>query len=112
MAGLTTELRTEGDAVVVSLVGVADLAGVENLQRQLLQLSARKPAGAIFDLSGLSFISSICMGALVAFRRGCEGWKGSVTLAGVTEPVMSALSRARLDKIFAFEPSVDAALSK
>ena len=100
MSGLMVDIAERGDATVVELVGAADLAGVETLQREMTKLCARKPAKVIFDLSQLSFISSICMGVLTSYRRACEGWKGKAVIAGAQPLVDQALRRARLDAVF------------
>jgi anti-anti-sigma factor len=113
---MTVETRTEGEGgdgvLVVELIGPADLAGAEMLQRQMTLLSARRPGRVVFDLSQMTFIASMCMGTLVAFRRGCDKWNGTMVLAGVTEPVATALKRARLDQVFTMLPSLEAALAQ
>ena len=115
---MSVETRSEknekggGDVVVVELIGSADLAGGETLQRSITKLSAQRPPRVVFDLSRLTFIASMCMGSLVSYRRACERWNGTMVLAGTTEPVATALSRARLDQIFTMVPSVEAALGQ
>jgi len=107
MNGLSVQTRTEGEAVVVALVGAADVAGAALLERELTMLSARRPARVVFDLSGVTFISSLCIGALVSFYRGSAAWKGRVALAGANETVAGALRRCRLDHLFSMPPNAN-----
>jgi anti-sigma B factor antagonist len=112
MSGLQVEIDARPDgAVVVSLIGSADIAGAEALDRQLTPLCARHPKHVVFDLRRLEFISSLCMGALVSFGRGCHGWGGAVFLTGARDPVATALRRARLDRVLPMRESVEAALA-
>jgi anti-anti-sigma factor len=113
---MTVEIRNEvdegtGEIVVVELIGSADLAGGEMLQRRLMRLAARHPRRVVFDLSRLTFIASMCMGSLTAFRRGCDKWGGTMALAATTEPVATALKRARLDTVFVMVPTLEAAMA-
>ncbi len=112
MAELTVQSTTQPDGtIVVDLTGPADIAGVGVLDRQLLGLSAKHPKHVVFNLAGLTFISSICMGSLMQFRRGCVAWGGRVTFAAVNDPVITALRHARLDALIAIMPTVEAALA-
>ena len=106
----TMETITRPEATVVALIGAADLSGVELFQREMTKLCAIKPARLVFDLSQLTVISSICMGTMTAYRRGCAGWNGTVALTAPIPLVEQALRRARLDMVFEMAPSVEAAL--
>lgn len=111
MGGLTIQTRSEPNAVVVSLIGAADLGGADPLDRQITILSAQHPKNVVFDLSAMTFISSICMGSLVRYRNACTHWGGKVALAGATEAVLVALRRARLDQVFTLVDSVEKAMA-
>jgi anti-anti-sigma regulatory factor len=74
-------------------------AGV--LDTSLSRLAARRPARVTFDLSGLQFISSLAMGALVDFRRAAARAGGRVCLApDLQSLVREALTRAELLGLF------------
>lgn len=109
MGDFNIEITARDGAVVVALEGLADLAGVDGLDRQLTTLSARKPPRVIFDLSRLAGISSICMGSLTRFKNGANQWKGSVVLAGAQGIVLTALNRARLDAFFQMTETIEQA---
>ena len=107
---LQIDVKWDDSIAVVKLVGAADLAGAETFDHHLTLLSARRPGRVVFDLAGLTMISSICIGSLVAFRRGCEARGGRVALAAPNEFVGDALRRSRLDVIFPMHATVEAAL--
>ena len=105
MSTLSVETRDQKDGtVVVVLDGAAGLGGAETLERELTFLSARKPPKVVFDLSKLTFISSMGIGVLVAFQRRVAGWKGTMQLANATDNVATALRRCRLDELFVLIP--------
>ena len=102
---LSVETRTESDGtVVVTPVGAAGLGGAEELERQLTKVTATKPPRVVFDLSKLTFISSMGITVLVAFHREVTGWKGAMTLSNPTDDVAAVLRRVRLDELFVITP--------
>jgi anti-anti-sigma factor len=110
MMPLVIENETKSDAIVVSLIGTADMAQVDVLDRQLTQLCAQHPQRVVFDLARLTFLASISIGALVRFHNSCKHWRGQIILAGTNTDVMGSLKRSRLDKVFIMVDSVEAAL--
>jgi anti-anti-sigma factor len=112
MTGLQIETQDQADGVtVVRLIGAADLSGAATLERAIMLLSARRPARVVFDMTRLSILSSLCIGALVSYRRACADWHSEVVLAGATGPVEAALLRCRLDQLFTIAPSLESALA-
>lgn len=108
MTELSIQIISKPEApCIVTLNGMADLLGAEELDRRLVLLSAQRPPNVVFDLRGLKGISSICMGTLVRFRQGIARTGGIVTLAGATGIVLIALQRARLDQVFQMCESLD-----
>jgi anti-anti-sigma factor len=70
---LFVERRTEGDALVVALSGELDLASTPILERELREAEAAAPARLVIDLSGLGFMDSTGLQALLRAReRGSE----------------------------------------
>ena len=84
---------------------------LEPIERQLNRLAAGRPSLVVLDLSGVTLMSSLAMGLLVAFRRGVVGHGGRVRIAGATPLVHDSLNRVRLGELFEFFPSVDAAMA-
>ena len=112
MSEFTVRTRTDGAATIVSLNGAADLNGAETLERALTPIAARHPRQVMFDLSGLTVIASLAIGHLIAFHRAVAAWNGTVAIAGASGVVADALRRCRLDQVFTFAPTVEAAIAE
>lgn len=98
----TTVVAVRGEAVV----------DLEPLVSTLQSVSAKRPASVVLDLKELSFISSLAMGVMLAFRRGVLANGGKLKVAGMQKLVLDAFKRARLDKVFDIAETVEAALAK
>jgi len=83
---------------------------VTALERGLMTVTVRRPALAVLELSGLSFISSLGMGAMVAFAKGIELAGGHVVTAGAKKPVRESMQRARLDIMMPLFETVEEAV--
>ena len=92
--------------IVIKLEGSLELAACTALERGLLGLTARKPKLAIFDLSGLTFISSLAMGSMVSFRHGVTRAGGQAFLAGMSPLILDCFRRPRLTALFEVRDSV------
>jgi anti-anti-sigma factor len=87
--------------VIVRIAGEASIEQADQLTGALLGLSCRRPPLITLDLTGLSFVSSLAMGVLVAFRQGVVRAGSRVRLgATLQEPVREALARAELLTLF------------
>ena len=96
-------------AVVLGLVGSADVNGAYVLDQQLRKVIAQRPPLTVFDLSQMKYISSVGIGVLLNFKRHAEDWGGRVTLAAPTELVEGMLRVAKLDTVLPIVPSVSLA---
>jgi anti-anti-sigma factor len=86
--------------LLVAIAGEARFDQAEIISAQLLRIPLGVYSLVILDLAGLTFLSSLAMGALVAYRgdlsrRGVEVW-----LANVPAQVWLALQTAGLGKLF------------
>ncbi len=112
MSVLSVNITTQADgSVIVTLVGAADIPGAAVLERQLLGVTVQHPKQVVLDLSGLTFLSSLSMGTIMSFRRGCVGWGGKLTLAGANSMIQGSLRHAGLDRLLPMCESVEAALA-
>ena len=107
MSGLTVEIVPNSNATIARLIGAADLNGSPELDRKLLGLSAQRPKVLIFDLSGLTFISSLAMGSLINVAHGLSKHGGKVAIAGAQPLVAEALQRIRMEAILPMYATVD-----
>jgi anti-anti-sigma regulatory factor len=89
--------------VVVRVSGQAGVRQAGELTAALLSPSARRPSLLTLDLSGLTCVSSLALGALTAFQRGLVRAGSRVRLAPVLQgPVRAALAQAELLPLFGF----------
>lgn len=105
-----TEDKSQGVAVM-SLKGAGDLEGLAILEKELMTLSSHRPMYTVVDLSGLTFIASLSIGAIMNFRRAAVGWGGKVALATANELIASTLHRVRIDTVIPMYDSVSKALA-
>jgi anti-anti-sigma factor len=108
------EVRIEEtpDEVIVRIAGQAGVQQVGHLSAALLGLSCRRPSLVTLDLSGLSFVSSLAMGALVVFCRGFVRAGSRVRLLpALQEPVREALARAELLSLFSLPEETEVRVS-
>jgi len=74
-------------------------------------VAAHRPGRVVVDLSKVTFLSSLGMGALVGLHRSLRHFSGVVCLVGPTEMVREALQRARLHETMPIFDDVTAALA-
>ncbi len=112
MSKLTINLESRLNGVyVVSLAGPADVLNLPTIETQLKALLDRKPSRVVFDLTGLTFIASLAIGALIHFRTTAQSWKGVVQLCGSNDLISNTIKRVRIDALLPIYPNVEAALS-
>jgi anti-anti-sigma factor len=87
-------------AVVVKVTGEVRL-DIKPMDGAFLRVSALHPKAVVLDLTGMTFISSLGMGSIVAFNKGVKRGGGKVIACGTRPMVMDAFKRARLHEIFA-----------
>lgn len=111
MSEIRLETRDTPEATVVAFRGDAGAANVSALEKQLQQLATKRPKLWVFDLAGLTFISSVGLVALVAFQKNARRAGGKVRIAAAPEPIEDILRASRLSAAFDLRPSVEDALA-
>jgi anti-anti-sigma factor len=86
--------------LTVTLRGEASFDQAEVITAQLLRIPLDSYSLVVLDLAGLTFLSSLAMGALVAYRRGLCRRGVEVRLANVAAQVWLALESAGLGTLF------------
>jgi anti-sigma B factor antagonist len=102
---MDVQVETLPDAVVVRVKGECAIT-LTPLEGVFLRLVAERPKLVVLDLSGVTFISSLGMGSILAFRRGLNSHGGQVRLAAVRPLVLEAFRRAHLYDVFKFFTAV------
>lgn len=106
----TMQTDCQGQAVVVKLTGSLHMEACESLQTELIRLVDQSANPLILDLSDLTFICSLGLGALIATqaRAGC---KNTVRVAAPDPNIRSLFQVTKLDKLFPPYDSVKAAMA-
>jgi anti-anti-sigma factor len=86
--------------LLVAIRGEASFDQAEVLAAQLFRIPRDAYSLVVLDLAELTFLSSLAMGALVAYRRGLGRRGVEVRLANVSAPVWLALESAGLGPLF------------
>jgi anti-sigma B factor antagonist len=96
---------------VLRLAGEVDVATAPRLRDRLVQLINEGPPKLVVDLSGLSFIDSMGLGALVSGLKRARAHDGDLRLAGPSDHVAKVLEITRLDQAFVVGDTVEAVLA-
>ena len=95
--------------VLLRLEGEVGIYAVDRMQLMLIRLVARRMPLVVVDLSGVTFLSSLAMGALVCLRRDLGRWGGRVKLAAIPPLIYGSLRTAHLDTLFEICATVEEA---
>jgi anti-sigma B factor antagonist len=106
---MNVETREVGGATVVRLSGDVDLQHSPRLRKTLMELMMEHQP-VVVDMSGVSYIDSSGIASLVEAYQTARRNAGRFTLASISQPAMRVLQLARLDKVFAIAPTVEAAV--
>ncbi len=108
--GIRIDLSRHGTTAVARICGSADMTATEAMKEHLLSLADGPSERIILDLSGLEFISSEGLGAIIAAHMRCRPHKERLVLAAPREPIRHLLAVTRLDRLFSIYESVDQAM--
>jgi anti-anti-sigma factor len=96
---------------VVQARGELGTAEADLLALHLRRLAALRAPRVVFDLSGVTFVSSLALGLLVRFWHGQTRCGRAVALAALPPGVAEAVRVTGLDELFPVFAGVDDALA-
>jgi anti-sigma B factor antagonist len=96
---------------VLRLAGEIDVATAPRLRDRLVALVTGGNPHLVVDLTGVEFIDSMGLGALVSGMKRARAHDGDLRLAGATDHVTKVLALTRLDLAFVTGDTVDEALA-
>ncbi len=108
---LILETEPRGDAMVVRMVGSANMVAASDLKDQLLELVARGPRRIVLDMSELAFICSVGLSGIIAAHLRCRRNNGEITLAAPSRDILDLLRVTNLTRLFPVHATVEAALA-
>src|SRR5262249_13039105 len=97
---LAFHVQSGAHYLCVAIRGEASFDQAEVISAQLLRIPLDAYTLVVLDLTELTFLSSLAMGALVEDRRGLWRRAIEVRLAKVSAPVWLALEAAGLGQLF------------
>jgi anti-sigma B factor antagonist len=97
---LDIDVSVEGSQALVSVRGEIDLATQAELRAVLSDLVVSGQIDLSVDLSGVSFIDSTGLGALIGARRRVHAFNGSLRLLSPSDPVMKVFTVTGLNRVF------------
>lgn len=96
---------------VLPLKGEIDLHVFPEITALFDALIEKKPRLLVVDVSGVTYIDSAGLAALIVAMQKVETYGGQFSLAGFQTTVRSIFRESKLDRIFRIFPDVDAALT-
>ena len=104
---LTIDVSRRDDVTVVPPGGEIDLATQGELRTVLNDLVVAGDVDLVLDLTGVSFIDSTGIGALIGTRRRVHAFQGSLTLVCPHESILKIFTITGLEKVFEIRPTLD-----
>jgi anti-sigma B factor antagonist len=97
---LDIEVSAEGADALVTVRGEIDLATQADFRAVLSDLVVSGQVNLSIDLSGVEFIDSTGLGALIGARRRVHAFNGSLRLIAPSDPVMKVFTVTGLNRVF------------
>lgn len=110
MLKVESSIEPRTQAHLVKLIGEAGMSTVDDLEIALTRVVAGRYPLVLIDMSGLTFLSSIGIGALVSFQRGVSRTGGHAIYCGAKFAIQSSIAHARLDRFFELYKTLDDAI--
>ena len=108
---LGIDVAREGDAVVLTPLGVLDLASVPALRQRVIDAVAAGRPHIVLNLSSVDFCDSTGLGALISARKRTLSHGASMAVVCPAGPVRDVVELCGLHLLFTLHDSVAAALA-
>ncbi|WP_447248523.1 STAS domain-containing protein [Meridianimarinicoccus sp. RP-17] len=103
-----TEERAE-DLLVLTVIDTRlEASNAQSLRELLIGRIEKGEQRIVLDLQNVVFMDSSALGSLIGAMKRLRP-QGTLALAGATGPVLRLMNLTRMDKVFQFFPSRDAA---
>lgn len=94
------ETKLESPFLIARFDGEVDLRSAPDFHAQLQEAVEAAPQRLILDLSGVRYMDSAAVGAVVDIKRRLDRAKKSLVLVGLQPRVRSIFEITRLDRFF------------
>jgi anti-sigma B factor antagonist len=105
------EVTESSGVTVVAPRGDIDMATVDEVKRTLAGLMSRGQPRLLIDLSGVGYIDSSGMGALVSAMKQARAAGGDLKLCGLQDEVRSIFEVTRLIRAMSIHPTRQEAIA-
>ena len=95
---------------VIALAGEMDIANSPEFTSRVTELGVTGSHRAVFDLSGLTFLDSSGINALVSVAKAIESEGGEVALAAPSPHIRQVFEIVNLAEVIRIEDTLEAAL--
>ena len=109
--GIDVTTSDDGNVTLFALHGSLDLATSPSLRAALLEAADHDKHEIVVDLSGLNFLDSTGLGALIGAQKRAGEHDGSVRLVAQEGQILRLLRITGLLEVFHVYPNIDAALA-
>ncbi len=94
------DVTKEGDVVVVTVEGDLDASSAPDLRAKFEELIGQRENQYVIDLTGVPFMDSSGIAALVNLFKRVRIGAGDVKLCGFQEEIEKVFKLTRLDRVF------------
>lgn len=98
-----------GETRVLRCVGEIDISSAPALRARISSLQIDGPPHLVLDLSGVTFIDSLGLGALIGAHKRARVLRGSLVLVP-SDAARRLFSATALDRVFELRPTLEDAL--
>lgn len=109
---VTFERFEQGDHAGLAVSGDIDMHTAPALRQQIADLVAAGNDRILVDMSGVDFLDSTGLGALLGGLKEIRSGDGRLALVGVNERVMKVFTITALDTVFEMYPTREAAVAE
>lgn len=110
-AQLQLDVQDRGRATVVVVRGSAGIQDADRLKAALEELVAEKVPLVVLDLSGMDFICSLGLGAIINAHLKSRHHQGQIRLVNPRKTIRDLLETTRLTRLFPLYSDVEQAVA-
>lgn len=108
---LKLAVHQDGLAAVVTVQGSAGIAEAQHMQSTLESLTDKQLPLIVLDLSGMTFICSVGLSAIISTHVRSRRHNGSIRLVNPQPSVRQLLELTNLTKVFSIYPDIEHAMA-
>ncbi len=108
--GPASDIRRQGDAVIIAVQGDIDLRRSVEFQQEVLTVLDERPARVVVDLTAVPYMDSSGVASLVKVLSRARRQGAKMVLCGLNDRVRGLFEITRLDNVFTIAATCEEAL--